>query len=259
MQRFRLLPGSIDINKNVMPCNGSREALFAFAQAVVSPENIVGEDGPLVLMPNPFYQIYEGAALLAGARPYFLNIDPLTLKPDYESVPEAVWRRCQLLYVCTPGNPTGAIMSTAQMKKLINLADQFDFVIASDECYSELYDDESSPPAGLLQAAAEMGRHNFERCIIFHSLSKRSNLPGMRSGFVAGDAEIMSKFKLYRTYHGCAMSPPFQRASAAAWRDEIHVIENRELYRKKFKAVFEIISPILKVAAGNKYRRQNCL
>lgn len=253
VRRFKLSAGSIDKDKHILPCNGSREALFAFAQAVVSADSTnstksANEDA-LVLMPNPFYQIYEGAALLAGAKPYFLNINAQTLMPDFDSVPEDIWKRCQLLFICTPGNPTGAVISAEQMKKLIALADQFDFVIASDECYSELYFDEQRPPVGLLQACAGMGRDDFARCIVFHSLSKRSNLPGMRSGFVAGDAAIIAKFKLYRTYHGCAMSPPFQRASAAAWRDEEHVVANRELYRKKFDAVVEILKSVMKVTA----------
>lgn len=245
--RFKLPAESIDKDKHILPCNGSREALFAFAQAVVSEKS--DKEDALVLMPNPFYQIYEGAALLAGAQPYFLNINAQTLMPDFDSVPEDIWKRCQLLFICTPGNPTGAVIGAEQMKKLIALADQFDFVIASDECYSELYFDEQRPPVGLLQACAEMGRNDFARCIVFHSLSKRSNLPGMRSGFVAGDAAIITNFKLYRTYHGCAMSPPFQRASAAAWRDEKHVAANRELYRVKFKAVLDILQPAMRMSA----------
>ncbi|CAN5233279.1 succinyldiaminopimelate transaminase [soil metagenome] len=240
--RFKLKADSISKDKNILPCNGSREAIFALVQAVVTP----GSEA-LVLMPNPFYQIYEGAALLAGARPYFLNVDSKTLQPDFDSVPEAVWRQCQLLIICTPGNPTGAVLPAAQIEKLIKLADQFDFVLASDECYSELYPDENQPPVGLLEVCSAIGRDDYKRCIVFHSLSKRSNLPGMRSGFIAGDAEIIAPFKLYRTYHGCAMSPPFQKASTAAWRDEVHVIENRTMYRQKFKAVLETIAPVMKV------------
>lgn len=241
--RFKLEPDSLSKDKHILPCNGSREALFAFVQAAVTP----GPDA-LVLMPNPFYQIYEGAALLAGARPYFLNVDAQSLLPDFDSVPEAIWQQCQLLIICTPGNPTGAVMPAAQIEKLVRLADQYDFVLASDECYSELYPNEDQPPVGLLEVCAGMGRIDYRRCIVFHSLSKRSNLPGMRSGFIAGDADIIAQFKLYRTYHGCAMSPPFQKASTAAWRDEPHVVANRALYRQKFSAVLETIAPVMKVA-----------
>lgn len=241
--RFKLEPDSLSKDKHILPCNGSREALFAFVQAAVTP----GPDA-LVLMPNPFYQIYEGAALLAGAKPYFLNVDAQSLLPDFDSVPEAIWQQCQLLIICTPGNPTGAVMPAEQIEKLVRLADQFDFVLASDECYSELYPNEDQPPVGLLEVCAGMGRIDYRRCIVFHSLSKRSNLPGMRSGFIAGDADIIAQFKLYRTYHGCAMSPPFQKASTAAWRDEPHVVANRALYRQKFSAVLETIAPVMKVA-----------
>ena len=200
-QRFQLPAASIDPERNVLPVSGTREALFAFAQAVVERSR-----DPLVLMPNPFYQIYEGAALLAGAQPYFLNVTANSgFLPDLAAVPENVWTRCQLLYLCSPGNPTGAVMSLVQLQHAIELADRYDFIIASDECYSELYFDEQHPPAGLLQAAAAMGRHDYRRCVVFHSLSKRSNVPGLRSGFVAGDARMMEKFLLYRTYHGCAL------------------------------------------------------
>lgn len=243
-RRFRLPADSIDPGRQVIPVNGTREALFAFAQAVVD-----ASAKPLVLMPNPFYQIYEGAALLAGAEPYFLNTPAETgYLPDLEAVPEAVWQRCQLIYLCSPGNPTGAVVSEAGLQRLIKLADQYDFIIASDECYSELYPDEGQPPVGLLQAAASMGRTDYRRCVVFHSLSKRSNLPGLRSGFVAGDAEVLKQFLLYRTYHGCAMAPPVQHASMKAWNDESHVVNNRELYRAKFDAVLEILSPVLKVS-----------
>lgn len=242
-ERFKLKADTLTKDKNILPCNGSREALFAFVQAAITPSHHA-----LVLMPNPFYQIYEGAALLAGAKPYFLNVDRETLLPDFDSVPEAIWQQCQLLIICTPGNPTGAVMPAEQIEKLIKLADQFDFVLASDECYSELYSDEDKPPVGLLEVCARMDRADYKRCIVFHSLSKRSNLPGMRSGFIAGDADIIAQFKLYRTYHGCAMSPPFQKASTAAWRDETHVVANRLLYRQKFKAVLETIAPVMTVA-----------
>ncbi|MFV8781837.1 succinyldiaminopimelate transaminase [Microbulbifer sp. SA54] len=238
-QRFKL--SAVDADSQVLPVNGTREALFAFAQAVVSP-------GAQVLMPNPFYQIYEGAALLAGATPHFINCTAETgFKPDFASVPDAIWQACDLLYICTPGNPTGALLDIEELKQLIALADKFDFTIASDECYSELYFDESAPPAGLLQACAELGRDDFRRCVVFHSLSKRSNLPGLRSGFVAGDADLLEKFLLYRTYHGCAMPVPTQFASMAAWQDEQHVQQNRELYRQKFDAVLEILADCLDV------------
>lgn len=248
-KRFQLTPGSFDAEKHVLPVNGTREALFAFAQAIVDRKQDAPLQTPLVVSPNPFYQIYEGAAILAGAEPYFLNctLDNHFI-PDFSSVAPDVWRRCQLLFICTPGNPTGAVMSTEQLKTLIALADQYDFVIASDECYSELYFDEAHPPTGLLQACAELGRDDFARCVVFHSLSKRSNLPGLRSGFVGGDADILQKFLLYRTYHGCAMPVPTQLASAAAWRDEVHVRENRAAYRQKFAAVLEVLEGSLAVS-----------
>lgn len=243
-KRFNLNPNSFDPERHVLPVNGTREALFAFAQAIIDRS----QPQPLILSPNPFYQIYEGAAILAGAEPYFLNCTPDNhFIPDFASVPAEIWQRCQLLFICSPGNPTGAVMSTEQLKQLIALADQYDFVIASDECYSELYFDEANPPAGLLQACAELGRNDFARCVVFHSLSKRSNLPGLRSGFVGGDARILEKFLLYRTYHGCAMPVPTQLASIAAWEDESHVIQNREAYRQKFATVLDILSDVLDV------------
>ncbi len=243
VNRFQLPASSIDAERHILPVNGTREALFAFAQAVVEHSS-----RPLVMMPNPFYQIYEGAAFLAGAEPYFLNTTVENgYLPDFDAVPIDVWQRCQLLYICTPGNPTGMMISRETLKKLIGLAQEHDFIIASDECYSELYPDESNPPVGLLQAAAEMGVHDYQRCVVFHSLSKRSNLPGMRSGFVAGDAEILKKFLLYRTYHGCAMTPYHQAASIKAWDDEAHVVTNRELYRAKFKAVLEVLGNVMEV------------
>ncbi len=223
---------------------GSREALFAFAQAIVDGSRA----GATVVMPNPFYQIYEGAALLAGAQPYFLNTTRDTdFLPDFDNVPEEIWARCQLLYLCSPGNPTGAVLPVGTHQKLIELAERFDFIIASDECYSELYNDESAPPPGLLESAWAMGNTAFERCVVFHSLSKRSNAPGLRSGFIAGDAAILSRFLLYRTYHGAALSIPVQQASLAAWRDEAHVVANRELYRQKFSAVTAILADVLEV------------
>ena len=241
--RFSLPANSLDPDTQVLPVNGTREALFAFAQCIVDPAS-----APVVLMPNPFYQIYEGAALLSGAEPRFMNTTRENgYRPDFEAVPESVWRRCQLVYICTPGNPTGAVMGTRELQRLIELADQYDFVIASDECYSEIYPESASPPAGLLQAAAALGRNDFSRCMVFHSLSKRSNAPGLRSGFVAGDADLVAPFLRYRTYHGCAMPPATQAASVSAWRDEAHVAENRTLYTQKFAAVLDILSPVLDV------------
>ncbi|HKK05188.1 MAG TPA: succinyldiaminopimelate transaminase [Gammaproteobacteria bacterium] len=242
-RRFALQAGSVDPGRSVLPVAGTREALFAIAQAVVDRSR-----DPLVLMPNPFYQIYEGAALLAGAEPYYLNTPAETgFLPDLDAVPEDVWARCQLLYICTPGNPTGAVFDVPTLQRLIALADEHDFVIASDECYSEIYFDEASPPPGLLEAAARAGRHDFRRCLVFHSLSKRSNLPGMRSGFVAGDAQILERFLKYRTYQGCALPPYHQAASLKAWEDEGHVRDNRAVYTAKFAAVLEILAPVLDV------------
>jgi N-succinyldiaminopimelate aminotransferase len=245
-KRFHLQ--QLNAETEILPVNGTREALFAFVQAVMNRNETNLQTKPLVLMPNPFYQIYEGAAYLAGAEPYFLNCTPQNnFLPDIDKVPESVWQRCQLLFVCSPGNPTGTVCDTAYFKKLIALSDCYHFVIASDECYSELYFDETTPPAGLLQACAELGRHDYKNCLVFHSLSKRSNLPGMRSGFVAGDAQIMEKFLLYRTYHGCAMPVQHQYASIAAWQDEQHVIQNRSLYREKFSSVANILKPVLNI------------
>ena len=242
--RFQLEPGSLTAEHHVLPVAGTREALFSFAQACVT-----SGDTAKVVMPNPFYQIYEGAALLAGAQPYFLNCTAENgFIPDFAAVPDTVWRDCQLLFICSPGNPTGAVLDLATLQSLIALADEHDFIIASDECYSELYFDEHQPPLGLLQACAKLGRHDFKRCVVFHSLSKRSNLPGLRSGFVAGDAEILRQYLLYRTYHGCALPVPTQLASISAWRDEDHVRQNRDLYRKKFAAVCAILNGHLDVA-----------
>ncbi|MES2720745.1 MAG: succinyldiaminopimelate transaminase [Pseudomonadota bacterium] len=240
-QRFGLK--AVDAGTQVLPVNGTREALFSFTQAVV--DRAVNEK-PLVLMPNPFYQIYEGAALLAGAEPVFLPCTPATgLQPDFDVVPDSVWARTQLLFICTPGNPTGALLSMATLKKLIALSDRFGFVIASDECYSEIYFDESQPPLGLLQACAELGRDDFKNCVVFHSLSKRSNLPGLRSGFVAGDAAVLKQYLRYRTYHGSAMPVQHQLASTEVWQDEAHVRDNRALYRDKFARVLAILNPVL--------------
>ncbi|WAG78008.1 succinyldiaminopimelate transaminase [Metapseudomonas furukawaii] len=241
--RFKVPTGWLDAARHVLPVNGTREALFAFTQAVVNRA-----DKGLVVSPNPFYQIYEGAALLAGAEPHYLPcLAENGFNPDFDAVPAEIWRRCQILFLCSPGNPTGALIPLETMKKLIALADEHDFVIAADECYSELYFDEQNPPAGLLTACAELGRSDFARCVVFHSLSKRSNLPGLRSGFVAGDAGILKAFLLYRTYHGCAMPVQTQLASVAAWNDEVHVRANRALYREKFDAVLDILTPVMDV------------
>ncbi len=220
--------------------NGSREALFAFAQAIIDPR----KPDPVVVGPNPFYQIYEGAALLGRATPHYLNSLPHNrYAANLRELPDAVWRRTQLIYTCSPGNPTGAVMSLAEWKALFELSDQYGFVIASDECYSEIYFEEGKPPLGALDAARQLGRDGCERLVVFSSLSKRSNVPGMRSGFVAGDAAILKKYLLYRTYHGCAMSGPVQAASTTAWGDEQHVIENRRLYREKFDVALSILRP----------------
>ena len=243
-QRFHL-NGNIDPVTQVLPVNGTREALFAFAQAVVDRN----ADAPLVLMPNPFYQIYEGAAILAGAEPYFLNCTADTdFIPDFASVTDDIWQRCQLLYICSPGNPTGAVIDQATLTMLIELAHKHDFIIASDECYSEIYFDDEQPPVGLLETAIKAGYNDFSHCVVFHSLSKRSNAPGLRSGFVAGDAKVLKDFLRYRTYHGCAMPPATQSASISAWQDEDHVAYNRSLYREKFAAVLEILSPVMDVS-----------
>ena len=242
-RRFQLPAESVDPEQHVIPVNGTREAIFAFAQAVIDPK-----PDAAIVMPNPFYQIYEGAAFLAGAEPVFLPcVAENGFIPDFAAVPASVWQRCQLLYLCSPGNPTGAVIPLETLRQVLALAEQYDFIVASDECYSELYFDEAQPPVGLLQAAASMGNTAWKRCIVFHSLSKRSNAPGMRSGFVAGDADILKQFLLFRTYHGCAMPPPFQIASIAAWNDETHVQANREQYRQKFAAVMEILAPVLDV------------
>ncbi|MDH4567792.1 succinyldiaminopimelate transaminase [Pseudomonas sp. BN414] len=242
-RRFKVPEGWLDAARHVLPVNGTREALFAFTQAVVNRA-----DNGLVVSPNPFYQIYEGAALLAGAEPHYLPcLAENGFNPDFDAVPADVWQRCQILFLCSPGNPTGALIPLETLKKLIALADEHDFVIAADECYSELYFDEQNPPAGLLTACAELGRSDFKRCVVFHSLSKRSNLPGLRSGFVAGDANILKSFLLYRTYHGCAMPVQTQLASVAAWNDEVHVRANRALYREKFDAMLDILGPVLDV------------
>lgn len=243
-QRFNLPENSLDPAQHILPVNGTREALFAFAQAVINRQAVE----PLVLIPNPFYQIYEGAAWLAGAKPWFINCSADTdWQPDFSSVPATVWARCQLLYLCSPNNPSGTLLDQSAWQNLLAYADKYDFIIAADECYSEIYADEDHPPIGLLQAGVAAGRADFNRCVVFHSLSKRSNVPGLRSGFVAGDADIIRQFLLYRTYHGCAMSLAVQAASVAAWQDEQHVQANRILYRQKFDAVLEILAPVMSV------------
>jgi N-succinyldiaminopimelate aminotransferase len=233
---------AIDWKTEILPVNGSREALFAFAQTVVDPRG-----DAVVVCPNPFYQIYEGAALLAGARPHYVNTTAdRGFAADYASIPQDVWGRTQLLYVCSPGNPTGKVLSLAEWEEIFALADRHGFIIASDECYSEIYFDEAAPPLGALQAAAHLGR-GFERLVMFSSLSKRSNVPGMRSGFVAGDAAVLKAFLLYRTYHGGAMNPAVQEASVAAWNDEHHVRENRRKYAEKFARVTPTMQTALEV------------
>ncbi|NOS96529.1 MAG: succinyldiaminopimelate transaminase [Methylotenera sp.] len=239
---------ALNADTAILPVNGSREALFALAQAIIDKT----QPDPVVISPNPFYQIYEGAAFLAGATPYFLNTLPhqdpnQNHVMDFSSVPVDILKRTQLVYVCSPGNPSGKVMSLAQWKTIFELSDLYGFVIAADECYSEIYFDEANPPLGALQAAHLLGR-SYKNLIVFSSLSKRSNVPGMRSGFVAGDEKIIEAFTLYRTYHGCAMNPAVQAASVAAWDDEAHVIENRTLYAQKFNDVTPLLTDILEVA-----------
>jgi len=229
--------------RHIIPVNGTREGLFAIAQCVLDRQS----NARSVLMPNPFYQIYEGAAILAGCQPEFYAISE-NADDNLEAITDAQFDQCQLIYICTPGNPTGAVTSKAALQQLIEKSRKHDFVIVSDECYSEIYREGSGPPCGLLQAAAAMGLSSFERCIVFHSLSKRSNLPGLRSGFAAGDANIIKRFVDYRTYQGCAMSGAVQDASIAAWSDEAHVKANRKCYDEKYRAVIDILSPVLDVS-----------
>ncbi len=241
-RRFSLPQESIDPEKNVLPVTGTREALFAIAQTVIGEQ----VETPIVILPNPFYQIYEGAALLAGAEPYYLNCtEENNFIPDFASVPENIWQRCQLVYLCSPGNPSGAVVNQSHVKQLLDLAEKYDFIIASDECYSEIYQIEEEPPIGLLECANNLGNGEYKRCLVFHSLSKRSNLPGLRSGFVAGDSDLITHFLRYRTYHGCAMPLHVQKTSIAAWNDETHVKENRDKYREKFSRFCDILSPVL--------------
>ena len=242
-RRFKLSDDMVDPEQHVLPVTGTREALFSFAQCFIDRS-----DDAVIMMPNPFYQIYEGAAFLSGAEPYFYNtVKENDYLPDFDAIDESVWRRCQIIYVCTPGNPTGSVITKDQLCRLIALAKKYNFIIASDECYSEIYFDRDNPPAGLLEAAEACGNTSFENCIVFHSLSKRSNLPGMRSGFVAGNADLIKSYLLYRTYHGCAMPPVHQIASIEAWNDEAHVEQNRDLYVRKFDAVIDILSPVINV------------
>lgn len=241
-RRYGIAPP--DSETQILPVLGSREALFAFAQTVVDPS-----PEALVICPNPFYQIYEGATLLAGAQPWYLNADPQRGHGyDWESIPEEVLTRCQLLYICSPGNPSGHVLSLDDWHRLFDLSDKYDFVIAADECYSEIYFDETRPPVGALQASQLAGRTDFRRLVSFSSLSKRSSVPGLRSGYAAGDAGLLERFLLYRTYHGSAMSLVTAKASIAAWKDESHVVENRRLYREKFTAVLPILEPALQVS-----------
>jgi N-succinyldiaminopimelate aminotransferase len=233
----------VDAKTQVLPVNGSREALFALTQTVVDPS----KPNATIISPNPFYQIYEGASLLAGANVYYANCDPeRNFAVDWDSVPAKVWQTTQLIFACSPGNPTGAVMDLAEWKKLFDLSDQYGFAVASDECYSEIYF-RDEPPLGGLEAAVKLGRTDFKNLIALTSLSKRSNVPGMRSGFVAGDAQLIKQFLLYRTYHGSAMSGTVQAASMAAWNDEQHVVENRALYRAKFAAVTPLLAQVLTV------------
>ena len=251
LKRYAL---SVNAATQVLPVNGSREALFAFTQVIVDPTKTTTLNEvtqlPIVVCPNPFYQIYEGAALLAGAEPYYVNSDPArNFGVDWDKVPAAIWQRTQMIFVCSPGNPAGAVMPLDEWQKLFALSDRYGFVIASDECYSEIYfQDGVPPPLGGLEAAYKLGRSDFKNIVSFTSLSKRSNVPGMRSGFVAGDAVIMKQFALYRTYHGSAMSLVVQAASKAAWSDEAHVVANRALYRDKFMQVTPLLAEVLEVA-----------
>lgn len=243
-RRFALGAGAVDPTTMVIPVNGTREGLFSFVQAVLDPGA-----GGLVLMPNPFYQIYEGAALLAGARPHYLDTTAATgFLPDLDAVPAETWRQCRILFICSPGNPTGAVMDEAYLLRVLELAARHDFVVASDECYADIYLDERAPPPGLLGACLRAGNPRFERCAVFHSLSKRSSVPGLRSGFVAGDPGIMDGFRLYRTYHGCAVPEMVQLASVPAWSDDAHAAANRRLYQQKFDAVVPILAEIMPVS-----------
>jgi N-succinyldiaminopimelate aminotransferase len=242
-RRFSLPANKVNPETMVLPVNGTREALFAFVQSVVG-----SKPNPLVAMPNPFYQIYEGAALLAGAEPWFLNTNASNgYIPDLDAVPAEIWNRCEILFLCNPGNPAGATAPRKYLERALDLADKHNFIIAADECYAEIYLDESAPPPSLLEAALATGRDKLQRSVVFHSLSKRSSVPGLRSGFVAGDASVISKFLLYRTYHGSAMAVPTQIASVAAWSEDTHAANNRKLYQDKFTKVLPILGSVLDV------------
>jgi len=242
-RRYALPAAAVDPATMVIPVNGTREGLFSFVQAVLDPVA-----GGLVLMPNPFYQIYEGATLLAGATPHYLDTTAANgFLPDLDAVSEETWQQCRILFICSPGNPTGAVMDEAYLLRVLELAERYDFVIAADECYADIYLDEAAPPPGLLGACLRAGNTSFTRCAVFHSLSKRSSVPGLRSGFVAGDAAIMERFRLYRTYHGCAVPEMVQLASVPAWADDAHARQNRELYQQKFDAVVPILATVMPV------------
>ncbi|MCY4215106.1 MAG: succinyldiaminopimelate transaminase [Gammaproteobacteria bacterium] len=241
----RRFGAELDPERGVLPVSGTREALFSFAQAAVG-----AKPNPVVVLPNPFYQIYEGAAILSGATPHYLNADAANgYQPDFESVPDAIWARTEVLYLCSPGNPTGKVVPAATQRWLIEQAHRFDFVIAADECYSEIYLDENRPPSGLLRESDALGNLGYARCIVFHSLSKRSSLPGLRSGFVAGDADLLERYHRHRTYQGAALPVHVQQASALAWQDEAHVCRNRALYRAKFEATLPLLNAAFDVAA----------
>jgi N-succinyldiaminopimelate aminotransferase len=243
-RRFQLGAGKANPETMVLPVNGTREALFAFVQSVVGKKA-----KPVVAMPNPFYQIYEGAALLAGAEPWFLNTGARTgYVPDLDAVPAEIWDRCEVLFLCNPGNPAGATANLKYLEHALDLAEKHNFVVAADECYAEIYLDESAPPPSFLQACLSTGRDRFQRCVVFHSLSKRSSVPGLRSGFVAGDPAIVARFLLYRTYHGSAMPVPTQLASVVAWDEDGHAAANRRLYQEKFARVLPILAPALDVS-----------
>jgi N-succinyldiaminopimelate aminotransferase len=242
-RRFALGAGAVDPDTMVLPVNGSREGLFSFVQAALDPAA-----GGLVMMPNPFYQIYEGAALLAGAEPYYLDTTAANgFLPDLDAVPDADWRRCRILFICSPGNPTGAVMSEEYLARVLALSARYGFIVAADECYADIYLDEDAPPPGLLGACLRAGNARFERCAVFHSLSKRSSVPGLRSGFVAGDPAIMAGYRLYRTYHGCAVPEGVQLASVPAWSDDGHAAVNRQAYREKFDAVVPMLAGVMPV------------
>ena len=242
-RRFHLPPGAVDPETMVLPVNGTREGLFSFVQAVLDPA-----EGGLVMMPNPFYQIYEGAALLAGGEPYYLDTLPENgFLPDLDAVPAADWDRCRILFICSPANPTGAVMDEDYLGRVLELSARHGIVVASDECYADIYLEEHRPPPGLLGACMRAGNAGFERCAVFHSLSKRSSVPGLRSGFVAGDPALMRGFRLYRTYHGCAVPEMVQLASIPTWSDDAHAAENRRLYQQKFDAVMPILAEVMPV------------